>query len=120
MWVLNTKFELLAFFNYNNNSLTFTQIYRQKPTVENWILDSGDLKKCNFNKISISFQHRDGGDSDAQNDKAGYRNDTMLSFQTSPGSVYSIMIIVCVSGGSEEIVRRILAFDIGIKAVHIM
>ena len=35
----------------------------------------------------------------ALNDKAGYRNDPMSSFQTNPGSACRILIVVCMSGG---------------------
>ena len=52
------------------------------------------------------------------NDKGGYRNDTMSSFQTRPDSVYSILLIVYLSGDSEGTENRLLAIDIRIVALY--
>ncbi|GFW45837.1 hypothetical protein TNCV_4495571 [Trichonephila clavipes] len=43
------------------------------------------------------------GGSAAPNNKTGYRGGTVSSFQTSFGSVCSILIAVCVSGGMHSI-----------------
>ncbi|CAL1268282.1 unnamed protein product [Larinioides sclopetarius] len=56
-------------------------------------------------------------ESDAPNNKAGYKNGTASSFQTNPDSACSILMAVHVSGGSEETACCQLAFDIGIRGV---
>ena len=68
------------------------------------------------------MQHRERyGDSGVQNDKAGYRNGTVSSFQMSLDSACCILMAVYVYGGSDEIICRQLALDIGIgRAVHLM
>ena len=55
------------------------------------------------------------GDSGARNDKDGYRNCTMSSFQTTAGSAWGILRAVYVSGGSEE-----TSFDIDTGTLHLL
>ena len=53
-------------------------------------------------------------------DKAGYMDRTMSYFHTSPGSACSILMAVYVSGGFEETVRSLPAFDIGLDTLHLV
>ena len=67
------------------------------------------------------MQHREREtNSSAQNNKAGYQNGTMPSFQTSPGSVHSILMDIYVSGGSKETARHLRAFDIETETIHLV
>lgn len=59
-------------------------------------------------------------DSGPPNNKAGYRSGTMLSFHTSPGLTYSMLMTIYSSGISEENLHYLLAFDIGIKSLGII
>ena len=52
------------------------------------------------------------------NNKAEYTKSTISSFQTSPGSESCILFDAYVSEGSDETVSRLLAFDIGSRALH--
>ena len=60
------------------------------------------------------------GDFSTQNDKAGYRNGTLSSFLTSPGSACCILIALYVSRVSEETAYYLLAFENGIGSLHMV
>lgn len=59
-------------------------------------------------------------DSSVPNDKTWYRSGTTSSFQTSPGSAYSIIIDVSVSGSTKENACSLLAFDIDIRTLYLV
>ena len=71
----------------------------------------GFLWQCSIDR------HRDSSE---LNDNAGYKYGTLSSFQTSPGSVCSILMAIYISEGSEKTIRLLLPFEVCIRALHLV
>ncbi|GFS63795.1 hypothetical protein TNCV_1128231 [Trichonephila clavipes] len=95
----------------------YCEVGPEKPCNHIVVHESGNGPVCIWPTIRL---YGNDGDSGVPNDKTRNRNGTMSSFQTSPVSECSILRAVYVSGGSEETVRQMLAFSIGIGALNLV
>ena len=76
---------------------------------------------CHLGDHYVSMLHcqEKQKDSGMLNDKTGYRNGTMPSFQMSSSSVYSILMHVHLFGNYEE-TAHLLGFINSIRTLHLM
>ena len=70
--------------------------------------------------FSWQFNIERDGDSGTPNKETGYKNNMMSSFQTIPGSAFSILMAVYIFGVSKKTACSLIAFDISIEALYLV